>query len=163
MQMTMDSKNSILPEKSKIIMADQNLKNHKRLVPGFHLLLSFLLIAGIIISIINIVRHPANSGGHVSAALITLLFVCAIIGFWFMRQFPLKVQDRAIRAEETLRYFILTGKQLDARLTISQIIALRFAPDDELISLANKAANENLSSSDIKKSIKNWRADHHRA
>ncbi len=104
-------------------MADQNFSNHRRVVPGFHILLSLLLVSGTLISIINIVRHPAYSGGYVNAALITLLFVCAMFGFWYMRQFPIKAQDRAIRAEETLRYFILTGKQLDKRLIIGQIIA----------------------------------------
>jgi hypothetical protein len=143
-------------------MTEQNFSNHRRIVPGFHVVLSLLLVGGIIISIINIIRHPANSGGHVSAALITLLFVCAFLISWYVRQFPIKAQDRAIRAEEGLRFFIITGKTLDNRLTIGQIAALRFASDDELVELATRAAAENLSPNDIKKSIKNWRADHHR-
>jgi len=143
-------------------MTEQNFSNHRRYVPGFHMLLSFLLIGGIIISIINVIRHPANSGGHVSAVLITLLFVCGFLISWYVRQFPIKAQDRAIRAEEGLRFFIISGKALDNRLTIGQIAALRFASDDELVELAARATAENLSPSDIKKSIKNWRADHHR-
>lgn len=149
--------------KNLIIMADQNYSNHKRFVPGFHILLSLLLIGGTVVSIINIFRHPAYSGGHVSSILIALLFICGFFIFWYMRQFPIKAQDRAIRAEETLRYFILTGKRFDSRLTMSQIIALRFASDDELEQLADRAVNENLSSADIKKAIQNWRADNHRA
>ena len=143
-------------------MTEQNFSNHRRSVPGFHILLFLLLTGGIIISIINLIRHPANSGGHVSAALIVLLFVCGFLISWYVRQFPIKAQDRAIRAEEGLRFFILTGKALDNRLTIGQIAALRFASDDELIALATRAIVENLSPNDIKKSIKNWRADHHR-
>ncbi|MGZ3922035.1 MAG: DUF6526 family protein [Bacteroidia bacterium] len=143
-------------------MAEQNYSNHSRYVPGYHYLLSTLLITGLIISIINVVRHPANGGGHVSSALIALLFVCAIFSFWYGRQFPIKAQDRAIRAEESLRFFILTGKPLDSRLTIGQTIALRFASDDEFVALAAKAVAENLSPNDIKKSIKNWRPDNHR-
>jgi len=72
-------------------------------------------------------------------------------------------QDRAIRAEENLRYFALTGKLLDSRLTISQIIALRFAPDNELLALTDRALKENLSSTAIKKAIQHWKADHYRA
>ena len=112
--------------------------------------------------IINVIRHPANSGGHVSSALIALLFICGLFIFWYMRQFPVKAQDRAIRAEEALRYFILTGKPLDNRLTMGQIIALRFAADDEFVPLAGRAITESLSPDDIKKSIKNWRSDNHR-
>ncbi len=74
----------------------------------------------------------------------------------------MKAQDRAIRAEESLRYFILSGKAIDKRLTLSQIIALRFASDEEFLELAEKAAAGNLSNKDIKKAIQNWRADHHR-
>ena len=79
-----------------------------------------------------------------------------------MRVFPLKAQDRAIRAEEALRYFILTGKPLDKRLTIGQITALRFASDEEFLPLVDRSLAENLSSKDIKQAIKNWRPDYHR-
>lgn len=143
-------------------MPDQNYSNHKRYVPGYHLLLTFLLTLGFITSVINVIRHPANGGGHVSSVLISLLFVCAMFQFWYGRQFPVKAQDRAIRAEEGLRYFILTGKALDRRLTIGQIAALRFAADDEFVELTTKTLAENLSPADIKKLVKNWRSDHHR-
>ena len=56
----------------------------------------------------------------------------------------------------------LTGKLLDKRLRKSQVIALRFADDDEFIPLAEKAANENMKPGEIKKTIINWKADHHR-
>jgi hypothetical protein len=80
-----------------------------------------------------------------------------------MRQFPLVVQNRAIRAEENLRHFVLSGRMLDSRLSMGQIIALRFASDEELVTLAKKAAEEKLNSAVIKKEIRNWREDHHRA
>jgi hypothetical protein len=143
-------------------MTEQNFSNHRRYVPGFHIVLSVLLIGGSIISIINVIRHPANSGGHVSSVLVALLFVWGFLISWYVRQFPIKAQDRAIRTEEGLRFFILTGKALDNRLTIGQIAALRFASDDELVTLSARAITESLSPYDIKKSIKNWRADHHR-
>jgi hypothetical protein len=74
----------------------------------------------------------------------------------------LKAQDRAIRAEENLRHYVLTGKLLDPRVTTRQVISLRFAPDEELVALAQKAAEENLSEDEIKKAIKNWRSDDYR-
>jgi hypothetical protein len=143
-------------------MERQNYANHSRYVKGYHFLLSLLLFAGLLISSVNLARHW-NVKGFVSAAMIVLLFICAFLMAWYLRAFPVKVQDRAIRAEESLRYYILSGKAIDSRLTMAQIVALRFAPDEEFLALAEKAAGENLSPKDIKKAIKNWKADHYRA
>ncbi|WP_158995783.1 DUF6526 family protein [Mucilaginibacter sp. L196] len=143
-------------------MEDQNFANHRRYVAGYHYVLSGVLIVGLIISIINIFRHIADQGGLLSSILILLLFVCAALIWGFLRTFPLKAQDRAIRAEEGLRYFILTRKPIDSKITIRQIAALRFAPDDELIPLVERVIAENLSPDDIKKAIKNWKSDYHR-
>jgi hypothetical protein len=51
---------------------------------------------------------------------------------------------------------------LDSRLTIRQIIGLRFAPDDEFVALAKKAVEENLSEDEIKRAVKNWKGDYYR-
>lgn len=142
-------------------MTDQNFANHKRNVPGFHFVLTLLLTAGFILAIVNVVKHW-QSDGLLTSLLILLIFTCMFFMFWFMRAFPIKAQDRAIRAEESLRYFILTRQPLNTTLTIGQIAALRFAPDDELLPLVEKTIAENLQPDDIKKAIKNWRADHHR-
>lgn len=82
--------------------------------------------------------------------------------FWFVRVFPLKAQDRAIRAEENFRHFILSGKPLPVGLSIGQIVALRFASDGEFIELVQKALAENLTSKAIKLLIKNWKPDYYR-
>jgi hypothetical protein len=95
--------------------------------------------------------------------LLILLVLTVISVSFHCRSFALKVQDRAIRAEENLRYFILTGKQLNQTLSIFQVIALRFAADEEFILLAEKAVEQNLKPDDIKKLIKNWRPDYYRA
>jgi hypothetical protein len=144
-------------------MPDQNNANHGRLVKGFHIVLSLLLLAGIITSLINIWVQYVAGNSILSPILILLLFICCMLVAYFTRSFPLKAQDRAIRAEEGLRYFILTRKPFDNRITMNQIIALRFAPDEEFIPLVDRAVNENLSPKEIKAAIKNWRADHHRA
>ena len=133
-------------------MKEQNFKNHSRFVIGLALLIG---------SFINL-AHSAKENLY-SASLICLIAVILGLFFVFIRTFPLKAQDRAIRAEESLRYFILTGKPLSNKLTIGQVIALRFASDAEYLDLVNKAVEQNLAPKQIKESIKNWRADHHRA
>src|SRR5688572_23671651 len=141
----------------------QNYKSHKRFVPFFHFFLFGLLIVTFIGSVNNLVRSVGNEERLYNAALIVAIVVSLIFLFFFTRIFALKAQNRAIRAEENLRHFILAGKALDSRLTIGQIIALRFAPDEEFTTLAKSAVEKNLSPDEIKRSIKNWKPDHHRA
>jgi hypothetical protein len=142
-------------------MTDQNFVNHKRNVTGYHYVLSFFLLAGFALAIVNVVKQWQTEG-LMSSLLILLVFVCFFFMFWFMRVFPMKAQDRAIRAEEGLRYFILTRQPLSRQLTIGQIAALRFAPDEEVVQLIEKTLSENLSPNDIKKAIQKWRGDYHR-
>jgi Family of unknown function (DUF6526) len=96
------------------------------------------------------------------AILFCLIAFALLILFWFTRSFALKAQDRAIRAEENLRYFAITGKLLDSRLRMGQIVALRFAPNNEFIDLAHRAVEEDLKPADIKRAIRNWKEDHNR-
>jgi uncharacterized membrane protein YciS (DUF1049 family) len=140
---------------------EQNLKNHSKYVKGYHIVLLLLTVTGTIGAIANFF-HSLYSANHYDSALLLILFIIAIILFWYVRQFPLKAQDRVIRAEENMRYFSLTGKLLPTELRKSQIIALRFAGDDEFVSLVDKALKENLNAKDIKAQVKNWRADYYR-
>jgi hypothetical protein len=140
---------------------EQNYQNHTRLVIGFHGVLLVLLIAGLIGSGVNL-YESLGSPNLYSASLIVLLFVCMAIMYAFVRLFPLRAQDRAIRAEENFRHYILTGKVLPAQLRIEQIIALRFASDEELPALAERSSKENFKPREIKKAVKNWKADNHR-
>lgn len=142
-------------------MKEQNLKNHPRFVPLYHYVASLLILAIFIGSVINLV-HSTEATIY-SASLISALTVVAALNWAFLRMFALKAQDRAIRAEENFRHFILTGKPHDSRLHLSQIIALRFASDEEFVALSQRAVAENLSNPAIKKEIKNWRGDYHRA
>ncbi len=144
-------------------MQEQNYKNHRKLDPLFHIVLSAIIIYLIVQSIINLVEVYSHGGNRQQAIMFLMIAVAFLISYVKIRTFPLKVQDRAIRAEENLRYFILTGKPLDKNLTLSQIIALRFAPDHEMVGLVERAIRENLSNDQIKKAIQNWRQDHHRA
>lgn len=144
-------------------MTDQNLKNHARFVPLYHFIAPSAILAIIVGSCINLYEACSNDSGLYSASLICLMSIVLMIVWFYARAFALKAQDRAIRAEENFRHFIATGKPFDSRLTMRQIIGLRFAGDDEFVALAKQAADENLSEKQIKMAIKNWRADHNRA
>jgi hypothetical protein len=110
----------------------------------------------------SIVNFYVSLGDHqrlYSASLLLVLTAAVFVTAFFARVFALKAQDRAIRAEENLRHFVLTGKLLDPRLTVMQIIGLRFASDAEFPALAQQAAEKGLSQKDIKAAVKNWRPD----
>ena len=141
-------------------MTDQNFKNHTRFVPLYHYVAGLLVILGFGGSIVNLLHADAHT--HYSAALLVVAFFVLILLFWYARAFALKAQDRAIRAEENFRHFILTGKPLDSKLHMAQIIGLRFASDAEMPALANKAVEDNLSQKQIKEAIQNWKADNNR-
>lgn len=141
-------------------MKEQNYKNHRQLVFTYHVLTGLSILALLIGSIRNVIY--TNRENLYSAWLIVLVSFVLLSLYLHSRVFALKAQDRAIRAEENLRYFILTGKRIDQRLTLAQIIALRFASDEELPALAQKAAEEGLSNEAIKKQIRVWRGDWHR-
>jgi hypothetical protein len=141
-------------------MKEQNFQNHVRLHAPYHYVSLGLLLVGLIGSIVNVVRSKPE--GLYSASLILLLYVIMVFALYFARIYALRAQDRAIRAEEALRHLILTGKPLDPRLRMGQIIALRFASDDEFPALALRAAEERMKSKQIKEAIRNWRGDYYR-
>jgi hypothetical protein len=141
-------------------MPRQNFKNHARYIPLWHFVTAFAIAVLLIGSIINLVRSAREN--LYSASLIVLISLILVVIYWYARWFALRAQDRAIRAEENLRHFAMTGKLLDRHLRTSQIIALRFASDEEFVELARKAAEQKMRSKDIKKAIVKWRSDHHR-
>ena len=141
-------------------MKIQHYANHRRLLFTYHGLTFLPLLALIIGSIRNLIYCDASQ--VYAAALLVLVSFLLLSLYLHTRIFALKAQDRAIRAEENLRYFILTGKRLDTRLTLRQVIALRFASDEELPGLVEETLQENLKPDAIKKSVRNWRPDTYR-
>lgn len=135
----------------------QNYENHKRFYPPFHFFAVPLTVIGLCFSIYSCIAIPTI----ITGLLVLAFFLIAIIAV-MARMFALKAQDRAARAEENLRYYILAGSALPNELSISQILALRFAGDKEFLTLVDQAVNNKLSPTEIKKSIKNWRGDYHR-
>ncbi len=143
-------------------MEQQSYAKHAKFVPMYHIGTFGLIVLTLIGSLVNLYYSIGDHSRLYNASLVTALSVAMLLLFFFARIFPLKAQDRAIRAEENLRHFALTGSLLDSRLTIKQIIGLRFASDAEFAALARKAADEGLSQDAIKQAVKNWRSDHNR-
>ena len=140
--------------------ATQCYSHHARKHPPFHFFLIPILITNLIITIVYLVRHPSLLAGWLvilSIALLTLAFLARIN--------PLKVQDRLIRLEERLRLSALLPEPLRMRipeLTEKQLIALRFASDEEIPRLVEEALQNSLRPKDIKMRIENWRPDYWR-
>ena len=141
-------------------MADtpQTFANHTRWQPPIHYFVLPVMLINVFWTVVVFVKEPNRNSGWaivVSLALLTLVF--------FVRLNPLKAQDRLIRLEEKLRYQqVLSAAvcQKSSALSPEQIIALRFAGDDELEELVSAVlAGRFAKNSDIKRAIKNWRAD----
>jgi len=138
--------------------AAQTYANHVRLHPPFHFFLVPASLAAPILGIVNIVRHYET----LEAWIVLLLCVMAPIAVTLLRLNALKVQDRVIRLEEQLRLANLLDEPLRSRipeLSESQLVALRFASDQEVPRLVEKALTGRMPSREIKKAIVRWRAD----
>ena len=141
-------------------MKTQNYANHARFVPLYHF---FTVIGTLVLLIGSVVNLYKSSGDNIyNASLIVFGSLLLLLTAFYARVFALKAQDRAIKAEENFRHYILTGKAMDSQLTMSQIVALRFSSDEEFPELAQKALNEKLSANAIKKTIGTWKPDFYR-
>lgn len=140
----------------------QNAANHARFVPGYHYVALMLALLNLVWAVYRSVTHPT-----VESHAAILVGVILLMALWYLRAFPLAVQDRLIRLEERLRMQRLLPADMQGRLdefTAGQVIALRFASDAELPELATKVLNERITDrKQIKLLIRDWRADHMRA
>ena len=145
-------------------MAEQTYKNHTRWHPVWHFIVYPLILATIVGAGINLYDtcHDHRDDNLYSASLIFLISFLLLVMAFYSRLFALKAQDRAIRAEENFRHFILTGKPLPATLRVGQIVALRFASDNEFPELVQMANQKNMNAKAIKEAIKSWKADYDR-
>jgi len=137
----------------------QSYATHRRFYPIYH----FFAIPVLAINVGVAAWYVSKDPSLVSAWGL-LVAVALLLGILAARTMPLRAQDRVIRLEERTRFSALLPPDLRGRigeLTPSQVVALRFAPDDEVPELVRRClAGELRSQNDIKRAIKNWRADH---
>jgi hypothetical protein len=146
-------------------MAEQNYANHAKYVPGFHFVTFGILVINLIWSLFRLIWGVP--GIPVPDRLLNVAVAVALaLMAWYLRIFPLKAQDRVIRLEETLRLERLLPADLKPRigdLRAGQLIALRFASDEELPALTRAVlAGEVTAPGEIKKRVQSCRADHFR-
>jgi hypothetical protein len=137
----------------------QTLATHRRFIPAWHFFALPVLIINVFVVGLKFGRDLSLSN-----AWAVLVAIALAIGIALSRTMPLRAQDRIIRLEERIRFDRLVPADLRGRLgelTPDQLIALRFAPDDEVPELARRVLGGELQTrADIKRAVKNWRADH---
>ena len=139
----------------------QTYANHVRWYPPFHFVLAPLMLANLIYWIVRFYQNPGWDNGA-----LVVLAIALILMMFISRLFALRCQDRIIRLEERLRFQTVLDPETAAKaggLRVGQIIALRFASDEELPELVKRVLNgELVSQKEIKLAVKNWRADNFR-
>jgi len=142
-------------------MDPQNFENHTRWHPAFHFFILPVMLINFFWAVVMFVKAPGWNSGWWIVVSVALLMLTN-----FVRTYSLKVQDRLIRLEEKLRYqqvLPVALAQQTGNLTVRQTVALRFAADEELEELINSVlSGKFVKTKDIKRAIKQWRADNFR-
>ena len=138
----------------------QNYENHAKFIPVFHYIALPLLLVNFFGALLRVTQEISFYTFNGVGLAISLIVVAV-----FTRLFALKAQDRVIRLEEQIRMQTFLPDALKAqvgRLTMGQIVALRFASDEELVDLTQDALDQNTSPNALKQAVKNWRPDYDR-
>jgi hypothetical protein len=138
---------------------EQSFASHSRYYPWHHFVVQPILLGNLVVEIMRLEKYPTRY--HVWL----VVFAIGLIIFSFTsRSMSLRAQDRVIRLEETLRLSRLlpaSDHGVIAGLRPGQLVALRFAPDEEVPELVRRiAAGELTTGKEIKAAIANWKADH---
>lgn len=140
----------------------QNYQNHVCWYPLQHFVITPILFLNLIWQIVRLSQE--FSWERAENLLMAVAFVLMALA---ARAQALKVQNRVVRLEEKLRYKELLPPDLAEKasnLRTGQMIALRFASDEELPELVRKTLDgEFKNSKEIKLAVKNWRGDYLRA
>lgn len=136
----------------------QTYANHTRWHPPFHFFILPVMVINFFWAVVVFVKAPDATSGWLIVVSLALLLLTSMV-----RTNSLKVQDRVIRLEEKLRFQQVLSPALGqqcSRLRPREIVALRFAADDELEDLVSALVSGKLTKpSQIKQAIKNWRGD----
>ena len=138
----------------------QEYKNHVKWYPPHHFIFYPIVLALFSWSLYSYFSGSERNLLWLALAIVFMLF--GWLSFMLRQHYALTNQNRIVRLELRFRYYVLTGKRLEEienKLSFGQLAALRFAADDELVALIEKAITENLSPDAIKQSVQHWLAD----
>ena len=144
-------------------METQNYKNHIRFYPPHHFIFYPLMLILLGFSIYFSISQKELRSVWIFCSVLNVMII--FVAFMLRQHYALTLQNRMIKLELRYRYFALTSERLElleSNLSDTQFFALRFASDAELPEMVQRAIAENLSGNQIKKSIKNWKADNSR-
>lgn len=144
-------------------MKTQNYGNHIRFYPPHHFV--FYPIASLLFGATATFAIKSEEYIMIWALMTATIALIIWLSFMLRQHYALGNQNRIARLELRFRYYTITQKRFDdieKQLSLSQLLALRFASDEELVILIDRALKENLSPDDIKKSVKNWQPDYMR-
>jgi hypothetical protein len=139
-------------------MEPQTFANHTRWHPPHHFFIIPVMLINFVWSVVDLIMTPGWNTGRSTVVSLALLMLAVLV-----RTNPLKAQDRTIRLEEQLRCQRVLSPALAQQISAlgrGQLIALRFASDEELEELVGAVLAGKLTKPvEIKRAIKNWRAD----
>jgi hypothetical protein len=137
----------------------QSYKSHRRYIPVYHFFALPVVVLNVVVEILRLNKYRTLY--HVWLVLFAIALAVFIV---VARYMAARVQDRVIRLEERMRLGRLLPEELRGRieeLRPSQLVALRFASDEELPDLARRCFDGELTRAEqIKKEIRTWRPDY---
>jgi hypothetical protein len=141
-------------------MKQQNSSIHVQYYAPHH----FVFYPIILFLFIFSFRASLNDNGNKTLwwFVTAIIFLIGWLAFMLRQHYALTHQNRIVRLEMRYRYYRLTQQNfepLELKLSFNQIAALRFAGDEELLALTDRALKEALSPQKIKQSITNWVPD----
>lgn len=144
-------------------MNEQNYRNHIRWYIPHHFVFYPLVLLLVGTALYFAVTVPGQRAVWLFAA--ALVAMMAWLSYMLRQHYAMTLQNRLVLLELRYRYFVITQHRFEAleqHLSFGQRAALRFASDDELPALAQRAVDEKLSPDAIKKAIVHWKGDYRR-
>ena len=135
----------------------QNYANHRKSLSPVFMSAFLILAVNVVWQAIGVFQFPGF--GSVLALLVAMALI--VVAYASRRNAQI-VQDRLIRLEMRLRLERVLPPERHgdiARLTLPQLVGLRFASDAELPALVQETLAQALTNDAIKKKIGAWQAD----